>query len=47
MTMVWWDMESVPPPSYELLEHSHALLEHTLAFHHEKNLGLFNVQTPI
>jgi len=40
-------MENVPPPPYDLLEHSHALLDHTLIFHHKENLGLFNVQAPI
>jgi hypothetical protein len=40
-------MENVPPLPYDLLEHSHALLEHTLDFHCKENLGLFNVQAPI
>jgi hypothetical protein len=39
-------MENVLPP-YDLLEHSHALLEHTLVFHHKENLGSVNVQAPI
>ncbi len=43
MIMVLWDMESVPPPPYDLLEHSHALLKHSLIFHCKENLGLFNV----
>ncbi len=43
MIMVWWDMESVPPPPCDLLEHSHVLLEHTLVFHYKENLGLFSV----
>ncbi len=47
MIVVWWDMESVPPLPYDLLEHSHALLEHTLDFHRKENLGLFSVQVPI
>lgn len=48
MTMVWWDIENVPPPTYALLECSYVLLEHILAFHGEENLGLnlglFSVQ---
>jgi hypothetical protein len=44
MIVVWWEMENVPPPPYDLLKHSHALLEHILVFHHKENLGLFNVQ---
>jgi hypothetical protein len=40
-------MENVPPLLYELLEHSHALLDHTLVFQRKENLGLFNVQTLI
>ncbi len=40
-------MENVPPPPYDLLEHSHALLKHILFFHRKENLGLFNVQAPI
>jgi hypothetical protein len=40
-------MENVPPLPYDLLECSHALLEHTLVFHHKENLGLFSVQVPI
>jgi len=47
MIVVWWEMENVPPFPYDLLKHSHALLYHTLIFHCEKNLGLFNVQAPI
>jgi hypothetical protein len=47
MIVVWWDMENVPPSPYDLLECSHALLEHTLVFHHKENLGLFDVQVPI
>jgi hypothetical protein len=47
MIMVWWEMENTPPPPYDLVEHSHALLHHTLIFHHKKNLGLFNMQMPI
>jgi len=43
MIVVWWEMENVPLPPYDLLERSHALLEHTLVFHHKENLGLFNV----
>jgi hypothetical protein len=40
-------MESIPPPPYDLLEHSHAILKHTLVFNHKENLGLFNVHAPI
>jgi hypothetical protein len=40
MSAVWWDMESVPPPT-------HSLLEHTLAFHRAGNLGFFGVQAPV
>ncbi len=47
MILVWWEMENVPPLPYDLLKCSHALLEHTLVFHHKENLGLFNVQIPI
>ncbi len=47
MIVVWWEMENVPPPLYDLLECSHVLLEYTLIFHHKENLGLFNVQVPI
>jgi len=47
MIVVWWHMESIPPLPYDLLELSHALLEHTLVFHRKKNLGLFKVQAPI
>jgi hypothetical protein len=47
MIVVWWDMENVPPPPYDLLKYSHALVDHTLVFHHKENLGLFSVQTPI
>jgi hypothetical protein len=47
ITMVWWEMENVPPSPYDLLECSHALLEHILVFHHKENLGLLSVQTPI
>ncbi len=43
MIVVWWEMENVPLPPYDLLERSRALLEHTLVFHHKENLGLFNV----
>jgi hypothetical protein len=39
--------ENIPLLPYDLLELSHVLLEHTLIFHHKKNLGLFNVQAPI
>ncbi len=45
--MMWWDMENIPPPPYDLLEHPHVLLEHILVFHRKENLGLFNVQAPI
>ncbi len=45
--VVWWGMENVPPLPYDLLKHSHVLLEHTLVFHHKENLGLFSVQVPI
>jgi hypothetical protein len=47
MIVVWWEMENVPPPPYDLLEHSHVLLNHTLVFYCKENLGLFDVQTPI
>jgi len=47
MIVVWWDMENVPPLPYDLLKHSHALVNHILVFHHKENLGLFNVQAPI
>ncbi len=47
MIVVWWNMENVPSLLYNLQEHSHVLLKHILVFHHKKNLGLFNVQTPI
>jgi len=47
MIIMWWEMENVPPPPYDLLERSHALLEHILVFHYKENLGLFNVQGPI
>jgi hypothetical protein len=47
MIVVWWEMENVPPPPYVLLEHSHALLKHTLVFHRKENLGLFSVLAPI
>jgi hypothetical protein len=47
MIVVWWEMENVLPPPYDLLECSHALLDHTLIFHRKENLGLFNVQAPI
>jgi hypothetical protein len=47
MIVVWWEMLNVPPPPYDLREHFHALLKHTLVFHHKKNLGLLRVQTPI
>jgi hypothetical protein len=40
-------MESIPILPYDLLEHSHALLKHTLVFNHKENLGLFNVHAPI
>jgi hypothetical protein len=40
---MWWEMENVPPPPYDLLERSHVLLEHILVFHYKENLGLFNV----
>jgi len=43
MIMVWWEMENVPPLPYDLLEHSHAFVEHSLVFHCKENLGLFNV----
>jgi hypothetical protein len=46
MIVVWWDMENVPLP-YDLLKHSHALVNHILVFHHKENLGLFNVQVLI
>jgi hypothetical protein len=45
--VVWWDMENIPLPPYDLLEHSHVLLEHILVFHHKENLGLFSAQAPI
>jgi hypothetical protein len=45
--LVWWDMENVPPPPYDLLECSHTLLWHILVFHRKENLGLFSVQMPI
>jgi len=47
MIVVWWEMENVPPLPYDLLQCSHALLDHTLVFHRKKNLVLFSVQTPI
>jgi hypothetical protein len=47
MIVVWWEMENVPPLPYDLLEHSHVLLNHILVFHCKENLGLFNVQMPI
>jgi hypothetical protein len=34
---------NVPPPPYDLMEHSHVLLYHTMIF--QKNLGMFSVQT--
>jgi hypothetical protein len=40
-------MENVLLPPYDLLECSHALLEHILIFHHKENLGLFSVQAHI
>jgi len=40
-------MENIPPPPYDLLERSHALLKHILIFHPKENLGLFSVHTPI
>jgi hypothetical protein len=40
-------MGSIPLLPYDLLECSHALLKHTLIFHHKENLGLFNVLAPI
>jgi hypothetical protein len=40
-------MENVPPPPYDLLEHSHVLLKHILIFYRKENLGLFTVQTLI
>jgi hypothetical protein len=43
MIVVWWEMENITPPPYDLLKNSHVLLEHTLVFHHKANLGLFNV----
>jgi hypothetical protein len=45
--MVWWEMKNIPPSPYDLLNCSHALLEHILVFYHKKNLGLFNVQARI
>jgi hypothetical protein len=47
MIVVWWKMKNVPPLLYELLECSHALLDHTLVFQRKKHLGLFSVQTHI
>jgi hypothetical protein len=47
MIVVWWDMENVPLPPYDLLQCSHVLLEHILVFHYKENLGLFNVQALI
>jgi hypothetical protein len=47
MIVVWWEMENIPPPPFDLLERSHVLLEHTLVFHWKENLGLFSVQMPI
>jgi hypothetical protein len=44
MTTVWWDIESVPPPTYVLLKPSYVLLEHIVAFHRKENLVLFSVQ---
>ncbi len=43
MIVVWWDMASIPPLSYDLLKCSHALLKHILVFHCKENLGLFSV----
>ncbi len=40
-------MENGPPLLYDLLEHSHVLLDHILVFHRKENLGLFSVQVPI
>jgi len=40
-------MENITPLPYDLLECSHALLKHTLVFHHKENFGLFSVQAPI
>jgi hypothetical protein len=37
----------IPPLLYDLLKHSHVLLDHTMVFHCKKNLGLFSVQAPI
>jgi hypothetical protein len=34
----------VPPPLYDLMEHSHVLLDHTIMFHCKKNLGMFSLQ---
>jgi hypothetical protein len=47
MIVVWWEMENVPFPPYDLLKHSHALLKHILVFHWKENLGLCTVQAPI
>jgi hypothetical protein len=47
MIVVWREMENIPPPPYDLLERSHALLDHILIFHCKENLGLFNVQALI
>jgi len=47
MIVVWWEMENVLPPPYDLLKHSHGFLKHILVFHHKENLGLFIVQTLI
>jgi hypothetical protein len=47
MIVVWLEVENIPPPPYELLKRSHALLEHILVFRRKENLGLFNVQAPI
>jgi hypothetical protein len=36
MIVVWWDMENVSHPPYDLLECSHVFLEHILVFHHKE-----------
>jgi len=40
-------MENGPLLLYDLLEHSHVLLNHILVFHRKENLGLFSVQVLI
>jgi len=40
-------MVNIPPPPYDLLECSHAFLEHISVFHPKEILGLFSAQMPI